>query len=94
MIQNKCLHTYLRGVLGKGIIGDLLSFISWLLLGVVASCISLNLDILILSILTRLKLIVGLVIVCPLTIGFTTPLAGDFVDNLLDVSFPETNISM
>jgi len=32
---------------------------------------------------------VGFVIVCPLTIGFTTPLAGDFVDKLLDESFPK-----
>jgi len=32
---------------------------------------------------------VGFVMVCPLTIGFTTPLAGDFVDNLLDESFPK-----
>lgn len=89
-IQDKCIRTYRRGVVGKGI-GDLFSFISWLLLGVATSCISLSLDILlIVSILTRLKLIMGLVIVCPLTIGFTTPLAGDFVDNILDESFPET----
>lgn len=38
---------------------------------------------------TLLRLIVGLVIVWPLTIGLTTPRAGDFVDSLFVDSRPD-----
>jgi len=60
--------------------------------GVFVSGIADSLDTLIFCILIRLKFIVGLVIVCPPTIGFTTPFAGDFVDNLADGSLPEIYI--
>lgn len=83
------IHTYLSGEAVKGVvIDDLFSFSSFLS-GVSTSCTILSLDILVIfSVLIRLKLIVGFVIVCPLTIGFTTPLAGDFGDIFFDDSFP------